>query len=349
MLVMNIVVREFFFDLLWFRRVTGDGANDVGMIQAADIGVGLSGHEGRQAVMASDVAIAQFRFLSTLLLVHGRISYIRITRMITYFFYKNTFIGISLFFYNLFAFSSGQTIFDDIALSAYNLIFTALPPIVTGVLDLETSLFSGLRFPFLYYFGQENEGFSAKVVGLWIFLGIAHGVLSTVSAILYISFTAERENGRPIGLHAGGLVLFTDLIVLAVLQHAVQIKYWTAIHHMATWGSILLWILFMLITSSIDPEFVGTFELRSLYVDIMSSSGNYVLQLIVTVTALLMPYMVFMTVRRHLYPRNVDLVQEIEARERRTGRKMEVKHPETIPKTLKVIHMSIHGEGDEFT
>ena len=48
----------------------GDGANDVGMIQAAHIGVGISGQEGMQAVMASDFAFAQFRFLERLLLLH---------------------------------------------------------------------------------------------------------------------------------------------------------------------------------------------------------------------------------------------------------------------------------------
>jgi P-type E1-E2 ATPase len=48
----------------------GDGANDVPMIQAAHIGVGISGFEGLQAVMASDFAIAQFQFLKRLLLVH---------------------------------------------------------------------------------------------------------------------------------------------------------------------------------------------------------------------------------------------------------------------------------------
>jgi hypothetical protein len=39
----------------------GDGANDVAMIQSADIGVGIMGKEGRQAVNNSDYAIGQFR------------------------------------------------------------------------------------------------------------------------------------------------------------------------------------------------------------------------------------------------------------------------------------------------
>ena len=51
-------------------------------------GVGISGQEGTQAVMAADFAIAQFRFLTPLLLVHGRWSYKRISRMICFFFYK---------------------------------------------------------------------------------------------------------------------------------------------------------------------------------------------------------------------------------------------------------------------
>ncbi len=66
----------------------GDGANDVSMIQTAHVGIGISGQEGMQAVMASDFAIAQFRFLQKLLLVHGHWSYDRIARLVLYFFYK---------------------------------------------------------------------------------------------------------------------------------------------------------------------------------------------------------------------------------------------------------------------
>ncbi len=68
----------------------GDGANDVSMIQTADVGVGISGQEGMQAVMASDFAISKFRFLERLLLVHGHWNYDRLARMVLYFFYKNS-------------------------------------------------------------------------------------------------------------------------------------------------------------------------------------------------------------------------------------------------------------------
>ncbi|EWY98201.1 phospholipid-translocating ATPase [Fusarium oxysporum NRRL 32931] len=67
----------------------GDGANDVSMIQAAHIGIGISGEEGLQAARSADVAIAQFRFLRKLLLVHGAWSYQRVTKTILFSFYKN--------------------------------------------------------------------------------------------------------------------------------------------------------------------------------------------------------------------------------------------------------------------
>lgn len=62
----------------------GDGANDVSMIQAAHVGIGISGVEGLQAARSADVAISQFRFLTKLLLVHGTWSYQRLSKLILY-------------------------------------------------------------------------------------------------------------------------------------------------------------------------------------------------------------------------------------------------------------------------
>lgn len=73
------------------------GANDVSMIQMADVGVGISGQEGRQAVMASDFAMGQFRFLKRLLLVHGHWNYSRLGYMVLYNFYRNAVFVMMLF------------------------------------------------------------------------------------------------------------------------------------------------------------------------------------------------------------------------------------------------------------
>lgn len=75
------------------------GANDVSMIQMADVGVGICGQEGRQAVMASDFAMGQFRFLKRLLLVHGHWNYQRIGYLVLYNFYRNAVFVMMLFWY----------------------------------------------------------------------------------------------------------------------------------------------------------------------------------------------------------------------------------------------------------
>uniref|UniRef100_A0A453RGB6 Phospholipid-transporting ATPase n=1 Tax=Aegilops tauschii subsp. strangulata TaxID=200361 RepID=A0A453RGB6_AEGTS len=128
----------------------GDGANDVGMLQEADIGVGISGVEGMQAVMASDIAIAQFRFLERLLLVHGHWCYRRISVMICYFFYKNVTFGVTIFLYEAFASFSGKPAYNDWFLSLYNVFFTSLPVIALGVFDQDVSSRLCLQFKTLH-------------------------------------------------------------------------------------------------------------------------------------------------------------------------------------------------------
>ena len=85
----------------------GDGANDVNMITAAHVGVGISGLEGQQASRAADYAIGQFRFLKNLLFVHGREAYRRNSFLILYMFYKNVIYVLPIFFYGICSTFSG--------------------------------------------------------------------------------------------------------------------------------------------------------------------------------------------------------------------------------------------------
>jgi magnesium-transporting ATPase (P-type) len=70
-----------------------------------------------------------------LLLVHGRWNYMRISEMILYFFYKNMLFTIPQFIFAFYCGFSGQTIFDDIYISLYNLVFTSLPLVIRAILE----------------------------------------------------------------------------------------------------------------------------------------------------------------------------------------------------------------------
>lgn len=112
----------------------GDGANDVSMIRAAHIGVGISGLEGRQAVLASDFSFSQFRFLKNLLLVHGRWSYFRMTAFLRYFFYKNFAFSCVSLWYGFYNGGSAQAAYDPIFISMFNVLFTSVPIMVRSFL-----------------------------------------------------------------------------------------------------------------------------------------------------------------------------------------------------------------------
>lgn len=134
----------------------GDGANDVAMIQEADVGVGIAGEEGRQAVMSSDYAIGQFRFLQRLVLVHGRWSYRRLAESISNFFYKNMIWTWVIFWFQIFCNFDIAYIYEYTYIIMFNLFFTSVPVILMGVLDQDVSDTVSLAVPQLYQRGIER-------------------------------------------------------------------------------------------------------------------------------------------------------------------------------------------------
>ncbi|XP_043706963.1 probable phospholipid-transporting ATPase 8 isoform X2 [Telopea speciosissima] len=151
----------------------GDGANDVGMLQEADIGVGISGVEGMQAVMASDFAIGQFCFLERLLLVHGHWCYRRIAKMICYFFYKDITFGLTLFWFEAYASFSGQPAYNDCTLCYIKKVYRTsssaglvyLVGCLMGLSVLVSSTSSSLVRSFTRPFGEMDEWQSMKSSG----------------------------------------------------------------------------------------------------------------------------------------------------------------------------------------
>ena len=106
------------------------------MIQSAHIGVGISGMEGLQAARSADFAIAQFRFLRKLLLVHGGWAYSRISKVIVFSFYKNFTLYLIQLWFSVFNGFSGQTLFETwSSVSSYNVLWTLLTPLAIGIFD----------------------------------------------------------------------------------------------------------------------------------------------------------------------------------------------------------------------
>ncbi|XP_042497876.1 phospholipid-transporting ATPase 3-like isoform X2 [Macadamia integrifolia] len=291
----------------------GDGANDVSMIQAAHVGVGISGLEGMQAVMASDFAIAQFRYLTDLLLVHGRWSYLRICKVVTYFFYKNLTFTLTQFWFTFHTGFSGQRFYDDWFQSLYNVIFTALPVIVLGLFDKDVSASLSKKYPELYKEGIRNSFFKWRVVGVWAFFSLYQ------SLVFYYFVTASSRNGHNLsgkifGLWDVSTMAFTCVVVTVNVRLLMACNSITRWHHISVGGSILAWFVFIFIYSGImTPRDRQENVFFVIYV-LMSTFYFYLTLLLVPIVALLGDFL-YQGIQRWFFPYDYQIVQEIHQHE----------------------------------
>uniref|UniRef100_T1KTV3 Phospholipid-transporting ATPase n=1 Tax=Tetranychus urticae TaxID=32264 RepID=T1KTV3_TETUR len=187
----------------------GDGANDVAMIRAANVGVGISGHEGLQAVHSADYSIPQFRFLARLLLVHGAWSLSRLCKLILYSFYKNIALCIIELWFACVSAWSGQTIFDRWTIGLYNVFFTALPPFAIGLFDRQCSAETMLKYPGLYRIANETV-FTLRLFWIWIGTAIWHSLV-----LFWLTYVVVKNDALwPHGLSDGGYLVFADMLAM---------------------------------------------------------------------------------------------------------------------------------------
>ncbi|XP_069923963.1 phospholipid-transporting ATPase IK-like, partial [Oryctolagus cuniculus] len=205
----------------------GDGANDVNMIKTADIGVGLAGQEGMQAVQNSDYVLAQFRFLQRLLLVHGRWSYVRTCKFLRYFIYKTL---ASMMAQVWFAFYSGftaQPLYEGWFLALFNLLYSTLPVLYIGLFEQDVSAERSLGTPELYVAGQRDELFNYRT----FLQALAHGTATSLVNFFGTLF-ASRAVAGPSGLsdhQSFAVVVALSGLLSVTVEVMLIIKYWTVL------------------------------------------------------------------------------------------------------------------------
>ncbi|KAK4779064.1 hypothetical protein SAY86_006592 [Trapa natans] len=287
----------------------GDGANDVGMIQEADIGVGISGVEGMQAVMASDFSIAQFRFLESLLIVHGHWCYKRIAQMICYFIYKNIAFGLTFFYFEAATAFSGQTIYYDWYMILFNVFLTSMPVIALGVFEQDVSSDICLQFPALYQQGPQNLFFNWYRILGWMANGVQASLTIFFCNVLSFYASAFSSNGRSPDKAVMGTTMFTCIIWVVNCQIALTMTQFTWIQYIFIWGSIGSWYLFLVAYGMLSPTWSE--EVYMLYVEVLAPSKSFwATTLLVTITCNI-PYFFHSSMMRCFYPMDHHVIQEI--------------------------------------
>ncbi|KAK8537546.1 hypothetical protein V6N13_096633 [Hibiscus sabdariffa] len=287
----------------------GDGANDVGMLQEADIGIGISGVEGMQAVMSSDIAIAQFRYLERLLLVHGHWCYRRISSMICYFFYKNIAFGFTIFLYEVYTSFSAQPAYNDWYLSLYNVFFSSLPVIAMGVFDQDVSARFCLKFPLLYQEGVQNVLFSWRRIVSWMFNGFYSAIIVFYFCFRALEQPAFNDDGKTASRDIFTGTMYTCIVWVVNLQLALSISYFTLIQHIVIWGSIGFWYLFQVVYGFLPPSF--STDAYRVFVEALAPAPSYWFITLFVVIATLIPYFLYNAIQMRFFPMYHGMIQWI--------------------------------------
>lgn len=287
----------------------GDGANDVPMLQKAHVGIGLSGQEGRQAVMSSDFSMGQFRFLSKLLLVHGHWNYQRLSYMVLYNFYRNAVFVMMLFWYILqTAFSASSAIFDW-NLMFYSLIYTSVPTVVVGILDKDIGQKTLLKHPPLYGAGQRDENYNSLL--FWITM---LDTLWQSLVLFYVPLYTFQDS--TIDVWSIGSLWTIAVVILVNLHLAMDVQRWTWITHLAIWGSIAstfgcLFTLDAITQESFLPHYGVIFKVIRTF--------SYWYDIVLIVILALLPRLCVKVVVQRVWPSDIQITREIEAKTNTRG------------------------------
>jgi phospholipid-transporting ATPase len=285
----------------------GDGANDVPMIQSAHIGIGISGQEGMQAVNSSDYALGQFRFLSTLLLAHGRWNYDRVAGLTLYTFYKNIVYCASMFWYCMTPSAySGTMIYSAFIQQGYNLFFTALPIMAFAVFDRDLPKQVVMEFPTLYHPAtRERSMFTYKVFWQWIGLAIIDSIG------VYLFTLAAASNIMRYGVSVEYTVLqtiaWTTLCIVVTSRYCLMVNSWDVFAITSIALSIIALYLFQVLIDMItwtSPDY-DSYSFPWIFGRIQFWIGP-----LLAVVAIFIKDFFYEGIRRRFYPDYLDLVKE---------------------------------------
>lgn len=284
----------------------GDGSNDVAMIQAANVGVGIAGEEGRQAVMSSDYAIGQFRFLTRLLLNHGRWSYKRFTEMILSFFYKNVIFSIALFWYGIYNDFDGSYLFEFTYLMFYNLAFTSLPIIFLGILDQDVPAKVGLLVPQLYKTGIMRSEWTETKFWWYMIDAIYQSVISFFFPYLMYYKGFQSMNGLPIDHR-----FWMGIVVTCI--SCISCNFYILFHQYRwDWWSSLFVALSILIVYTWTGLWTTPLYSQEFYkaASQMFGAASFWACTFIGVLACLIPRFFYDVIQKIYWPKDIDIIRE---------------------------------------
>ncbi|EKE42586.1 hypothetical protein ENUP19_0083G0009 [Entamoeba nuttalli] len=228
----------------------GDGGNDVSMIQAADVGLGIEGKEGKQASMAADFSLKQFSHITRLLLWHGRNSYIRSSDLALFIMHRGMIISIMQAIFSAIFNFAPVALFQGFLLMGYATYYTMLP-VISLILDERVNEQKVMEFPDLYHQLQTKQRLSLSSLIAWVSLSILQAVI-----IMFLCMVLFKDTFLNIVS-----ISFTALILIQLINVGFTIRRWNWIILGSEIFSIAIYFIsFFVLKSYFDLSFVFSWQ-----------------------------------------------------------------------------------------
>lgn len=305
----------------------GDGANDVGLIKASHVGIGISGREGRAAVMASDFSIGSFSSLARLLLVHGRFSAKRNREVVLYAFFKNFTYAMANVWFSCFSGFSAQATFPTPAIATFNVLWTSLPTIAHACFDQDVEAKNVVKNPELYKETARPSaasGYDFAIESVWWTLSAAWSSvwcyfctfvpLSELGSVGAIDGSSSGIS--TLDIMSTGLAAFTAIVLTCDAKIAMRTNHWTIVNVVCFAGSVILWFPFIILLGSCWKTF-GVFGDVANVHSVLFSNVRFWLALLLAVVGCVVPDMFVEHMRRVIQPSLGEVVRECEMIEKR--------------------------------
>ncbi|CAL5868567.1 uncharacterized protein PFLUO_LOCUS2794 [Penicillium psychrofluorescens] len=208
----------------------GDGGNDVSMIQAADVGIGIVGKEGRQASLAADFSITQFHHLTKLLVWHGRNSYKRSAKLAQFIMHRGLIISACQTMYSIASHFDPKGLFINWLMVGYATVYTNAP-VFSLVWDRDVDERLANLYPELYRELKTGRSLSYRSFFTWVLISVYQGaVIQGLSQILLDKITGPRLIS----------ISFTVLVLNELGMVAIAITTWHPIMIICLIGTLLV-------------------------------------------------------------------------------------------------------------
>lgn len=287
----------------------GDGANDVSMIQAAHVGIGIAGEEGLQAVNSSDYAIAQFRFLKRLILVHGHYCYHRNGNMIINFFYKNWINIFCLFWFQIYCGWSSAQGMDYVYLLFWNAFWTVAAVIGLGIFERVLPDHVLMDIPELYKRSRKGSYFSLRLFMVYLLDSLWQSAVLFFLICYSYDFVSARDDGYDVSLWEWSTTLAMASVVVANLSVGLDIRSWNWFIFAGVWLGPFLIFIFAPIYAAFPPTLIWTYSYgnnHDLY-----RSATYWFAGCLTIWLALLPRFIWKHIRQTYFPTDIDVIRAI--------------------------------------